>query len=121
MQFPLIRVRDKDNGREHIVGTDTHDSLYIDDDGSLHYHNYQNGEGSGASRKYAYEFVGAGAEWAERPQIEFIEIDKLLDIYVEQTKLDAEREKDLREFAKAAFAKWEKEIEQSEADGFRHS
>lgn len=46
MRFPVIKVRDHDLGWTHIVGTDSHDSLYVDDKtGGLHYDNLQNGEG----------------------------------------------------------------------------
>lgn len=30
MLFPVIKVKDNYNGTEHILGTNSHDSLYID-------------------------------------------------------------------------------------------
>jgi hypothetical protein len=53
MMVPIIRVRDKHSGQEHIVGFDRHDSLIKGDDCSLMYRNMQNGDGSDDG----YEFV----------------------------------------------------------------
>lgn len=56
-------VRDKESGRIHKVGTDQHDSIWVDTNGELHYCNLQNGDGcSGKSiveDGYGYEFVPA--------------------------------------------------------------
>lgn len=49
----LIYVRDKDTGYTHIVGTDQHDRLYLDDSGNIQYLNLQNG----GSTECDYEFV----------------------------------------------------------------
>lgn len=51
----LIYVRDKDTGYIHIVGTDQHDRLYLDDDGNIQYLNLQNG--GTTEGNYDYEFV----------------------------------------------------------------
>ena len=40
-----IYVRDKYTGRIHRVGDDVHDSLWVDRNGTLLYHNMQNGDG----------------------------------------------------------------------------
>lgn len=56
-KLPLIWVRDKQSGIMHLYGTNSHDSLHIGADGQLHYHNLQNGDGSGADNRYGYEFV----------------------------------------------------------------
>ena len=54
-------VKDKTNGRVHRVGDNAHDSIWVDSDGQLHYHNLQNGDGcSGQScinDDCGYEFV----------------------------------------------------------------
>lgn len=42
----LIYVKDKKTGYIHIVGTDQHDRLYLDDDGHIQYFNLQNGCGT---------------------------------------------------------------------------
>lgn len=53
--FPMLWLRDTTDGTEHLYGTDVHDSLYLDHEGNLQYHNMQNGEGTG--RDGDYEFV----------------------------------------------------------------
>ena len=49
----LIYVKDKEIGYIHIVGTDQHDRLYLDDDGNIQYMNLQNG----GTTEEDYEFV----------------------------------------------------------------
>ena len=49
----LIYVKDKETGYIHIVGTDQHDRLYLDDDGNIQYMNLQNG----GTTEGDYEFV----------------------------------------------------------------
>lgn len=51
----LIFVRDKETGYIHIVGTDQHDRLYLDDNGNIQYLNLQNG--GTTEGNYEYEFV----------------------------------------------------------------
>lgn len=54
-------VRDKETGRIHKVGTDQHDSIWVDATGELHYRNMQNGDGcsgkSALDNGCGYEFV----------------------------------------------------------------
>lgn len=54
-------VRDKSSGIAHKVGTDKHDSIWVDSDGTLHYQNLQNGDGCSYRSHYderqGYEFV----------------------------------------------------------------
>lgn len=49
----LIYVRDKQTGYIHIVGTDQHDRLYLDDNGNIQYMNLQNC----GTTECDYEFV----------------------------------------------------------------
>lgn len=49
----LIYVKDKETGYIHIVGTDQHDRLYLNDDGNIQYMNLQNG----GTTEEDYEFV----------------------------------------------------------------
>jgi len=73
MKFPIIKVRDKLTGHEHIVGTDSHDTLFIDKEtGGIHYYNLQNGEGTRGD----YEFVGVDTEYDPDTQIEFVTVDQ---------------------------------------------
>lgn len=54
-------VRDKSSGRIHRVGSDKHDGLWVDDAGTVHYQNLQNGDGCSANSRNdplsGYEFV----------------------------------------------------------------
>ncbi|SFV08022.1 hypothetical protein SAMN05421543_1414 [Alicyclobacillus macrosporangiidus] len=55
-RFPLLMIREKgDEGPGRIVGTDSHDLLYVDETGSIRYRNLQNNEGTGPHS--IYEFV----------------------------------------------------------------
>ena len=44
-----------------MVGADKHDSIWIDDTGTLHYHNLQNGDGCSTNSHinpgHGYEFI----------------------------------------------------------------
>lgn len=51
--IPMLWIRDKATGDEHLFGTDTHDKLEIDAEGNLQYYNMKHGEGTG----------GCGYEW----------------------------------------------------------
>lgn len=51
----LIFVRDKETGYIHIVGTDQHDRLYLDENGNIQYLNLQSG--GTTEGNYDYEFV----------------------------------------------------------------
>ena len=41
-----LYIKDSLNGMIHEYGTNPHDSLVLNDDGSIHYHNLQNGAGT---------------------------------------------------------------------------
>lgn len=43
--FTNLYIRDKYSGSVHRVGDNVHDMLYVDDEGTVHYCNMQNGDG----------------------------------------------------------------------------
>lgn len=101
MLFPVIRVIDRDvKGMEpHIVGTNSHDELRVDEEtGGLQYHNLQNGEGSkryGKDDYHAYDFVAPREVDAEGygpgdMRVEFVTMEQLMELYIEQIKASAE-------------------------------
>lgn len=45
MALTDLFIRDKYSGSIHRIGDDPHDSLYVDEDGTVHYYNLQNGDG----------------------------------------------------------------------------
>ena len=56
-----LYIRDKQTGKVHMVGSDRHVSLLVDDNGTVHYKNLQNGDGCGANShtdtESGYEFM----------------------------------------------------------------
>lgn len=40
-----LYIRDKYSGHIHKIGDSPHDCLMVDDEGTVHYHNLQNGDG----------------------------------------------------------------------------
>lgn len=97
MLYPIIRVRDKQTGKEHIVGENIHDALSITENGQLQYINYQCLDGTGDDG--AYQFVD-GTEGNYR-EIEFVTLDQLIDMAAEHleeaTKAKIESYKAMRE------------------------
>ena len=58
MSLCRLWVKDKQGGRVHEVGTEQHDSLWVDSDGCVHYHNLQNGDGAnGGGDGDGYDYV----------------------------------------------------------------
>lgn len=106
MRFPILKVRDvgiADSQPEHIVGTNSHDSLHIDSvSGGIQYLNLQC---CGSTENYpqhpgTYQFVGTANEYSPYPEIEFVTFDELCKIYLETTRNNCECEKNLRELIK---------------------
>lgn len=102
MLFPIIRIRDNDTGNIRIVGTDTHDTLYIDErTGGIQYLNLQNCEGTEVINDHStYSYVGKTDEWDINPQIEFVTFDELLDIYKQHIDMSFEQERKWRDMIK---------------------
>lgn len=77
MLIPIIKV--KDGEYEHIVGTNSHDVLYVDvESGGIHYLNVQCQEGT---KKYdgeqTMQFVGVPG-YFEDVQIQFVTVEELV-------------------------------------------
>lgn len=78
MALTDIWVKDKFTGDMHAVGTDRHDSIWVDSSGTVHYYNLQTGDGCGyrsrmISKEVAgYEFVpsdcGQLLSWVSKPE-----------------------------------------------------
>lgn len=62
-----LYIRDKETGRVHRVGDDSHDQLWVHE-GVVRYYNLQNGDGSGEGG--GYEFVDSGI-YGEIPEEDF--------------------------------------------------
>lgn len=59
MAMPIIRVTDNADGTTHIVGTNKHDRLYLDEDGCIQYINIQCMAGT-ASGEYFFSVSDDG-------------------------------------------------------------
>lgn len=79
MLFPIIKIKDGD--REHIVGTNSHDVLYIDNN-SIHYLNAQCMMGTRYPDESGMCFVGVDEEYSIscRPEIEFLELEDIIEL-----------------------------------------
>lgn len=115
MLFPVIKVKDGD--RIHIVGTNSHDTLYVDDrTGGIQYLNLQCMEGT---KKYSGKASMSFAtkeleEWEVYPQIEFVTIDELIEIaeknMVDQTEASIKLHESFRKYLEAKKLCEEKRI-----------
>ena len=112
MLIPIIKVKCADGTFEHIVGTNSHDTLFVDEEtGGIHYQSLQNCE---TTQKvldgkryddYAYEFVGETNEYEPYPQIEFVTIEEFFDIVKNEIESSTEREIQLNEIMKDILEK----------------
>ncbi len=121
MLFPVIKIKDGDH--THIVGTNSHDQLYVDEKtGGIQYLNLQCCEGtkkySGDDDEYydgeshdseddddgeaSMEFVAEQVEWEPYPLIKMVTIEELIAI-AEENMID-QTEASLR--LHASFAKY---------------
>lgn len=115
MMFPIIRIRNKgEKGKGRIVGTDVHDMLIPDKNGDIEYLDLQCMDGTG--KDGSFEFVGKKDDMF-KASIEFVDIDTLLKIYAEQTKMSCEAERNIRDFAKKMFDDYYKENDLGKDEG----
>lgn len=91
MLFPVIKIRE--GNRVHIVGTNSHDCLYIENN-AIHYLDikgmvgteYQEESGMYFEGKYNGEYSFSG-----KPEIEFVTLEKLFQIAIENMEHQTER------------------------------
>ena len=105
MRFPIIRVYDKDTKMTHIVGSNVHDLLYIDERGALQYLNLQCMCGTPET----YEFVQCGEDdpYLGKLGCKFVSLDtaKRIGEYVDRKETESEAK--LQELLDIHFAKKE--------------
>lgn len=103
-KIPIIRVKSVgEESNSHIVGTDSHDSLYIDKySGGIHYHNIQCCASTqkifddGNDPDYGFEFQGVEGYFHE-VEVEFVTPEKLLEIIIETIQVQADQKVKLLE------------------------
>ena len=91
MLFPIIRVND--NGYEHIVGTNSHDYLYIEDN-AIHFMDIRSCEGT-RYRDSGITFVedkSIDPEYDLRPclSVQFMDLEEIIDLATEHLTETAE-------------------------------
>ena len=94
MRFPIIRVRDKAAGGEHIVGSNCHDKLVISN-GALHYLNIQCMGGTEFGD--GYEFVGepeyeGDGMFGDELFVEMVSLGTLLEIAAQEDREEIRRD-----------------------------
>lgn len=122
MLFPIIKVKDKRTGREHIVGTNTHDQLLIDvETGGIQYLNLQNMCGTEIiDGESEYEFVGIEDDFNLCYQIEFVTFDELIEIYKKQINLSQETERRIRDAIKKVIMEGREKYKLDEDPEYSH-
>ena len=76
MVFPVIKVKREDG--EHIVGTNSHDCLYIENN-AIHYLNTQCMAGTSYPEESGMYFVAKEEGWniSGRPEVEFLTLEEI--------------------------------------------
>lgn len=118
IRIPIIKVRDtaSKSNTEHIVGTDTHDSLIIEDN-AIHYFNLQNNEGTRYNGDY--KFVGIeGNMYEPETTVEFITLEEFGKLYKDIAREQNEDEEQLQSFIKELLAEEEKGEEIKKRNGY---
>lgn len=100
MMIPIIKVKDGDY--EHIVGTNSHDVLYVDDEsGGIQYLNVQCCEGTKKyDGKQTMQFVGE-AGYFEDMQVQFVTIEELVGLAIKNMKDGTEMKLKMHQMMKA--------------------
>ena len=92
--IPIIKVKDKYDETEHIVGTDTHDELIIENN-AIHYRNVQCMEGT--QYNGAYQFVGVeGNEYDPDVTVQFVTLEEFVTLYETLDNADVAQEEHLQ-------------------------
>ena len=75
MKFPILKVKDIMTGAVHIVGTNSHDHLYVRR-GKLEYMNLQ----SLASTENGIQEEKKGYSITNCPEIDFLDLEEVIDL-----------------------------------------
>ena len=94
-KIPIIKVKDRSvYGKAHIVGTNPHDSLYIDNySGGIHYHNIQCCASTqkifddGADPDYGFAFEAPDGYYHDA-EIEFLSPEQLFELIIDTVQME---------------------------------
>lgn len=115
MLFPIIKIEEA--GREHIVGTNTHDCLYIADN-SIHYLDTRGMVGTRYPEESGMYFKGnedAEYSFSGNPEIEFMTLEEIIELATKNMKEQTESTIRLYDTLKKHYdekKKCEKELEE---------
>lgn len=117
MLFPIIKVKSKGSDRSHIVGTNSHDVLYVEEDGSLHYLNVQCMVGT-KDGEFAFDAEVPPDDMIDytftgRPEIEFVDFDALLSMMTDHLN---EAMKAKIESYRVLRKHWDEELEKAKSE-----
>ena len=86
LRIPIIKIKDDNGQRVHIVGSDIHDSLYIDNKGRIAYRNLQNGGGLDDWYKFTADKAIIDSPYQDEMIIEFVTMAEFKVINEEHLK-----------------------------------
>jgi len=113
MLIPIIKIND--GGYEHIVGTNSHDQLYVDEEtGGIQYLNLQCCEGTKVytdDEQNTINFIGKDEDGSAHPLVEFVTIEELLIIATENMEKQTDAYIRLDELAKKYFEKKDESLD----------
>lgn len=98
--IPLVKVRDVMTGREHIIGTDSHDALLIENE-QLVYYNLQSGESSHTTGAYVFVCNNDVRNYAPFDRyIEFVTIEEYIKLLTDEASNQYDSELELQKIFK---------------------
>lgn len=93
MLFPIIKIRENcgETNIEHIVGTNSHDCLYIENN-AIHYLDIQGMVGTQYPEESGMYFKGKedGYSFSGRPEIEFMTLEEIIELATQNIKEQTE-------------------------------
>ena len=104
MVFPVIKVKREDG--EHIVGTNSHDCLYIENN-AIHYLNTQCMAGTSYPEESGMYFVAKEEGWniSGRPEVEFLTLEEIIALATKNLEEQTEAKIRLNQSLKEYFEK----------------
>lgn len=116
MLFPIIRIKDnaKSGSKDRIVGTNSHDHLYIKNN-AIHYLNVQcrvgtEDEGKGFSF-VTHDDTPLKYTYAVAPQVEWATLDEIIDMEMERIEETTKNKIELYRMLKEMWNNEEEKVE----------
>jgi len=111
IKIPVIRVQNGLSKTIHIVGTDIHDELYIQNN-CIHYENTNNFTGSEIG---SYQYIGEKNDLTGQVNVEFVSIEEFIEMITANYEFDKETLNRLNDF-KISSLKQEEDIKKAQED-----